>query len=192
MRGRVHACIDTLALLALLLAGYGFLSGMHRVLSEHPVASATLGLPWPFLPTSLSGTGTSALARPSENAHHGGSSSSSGGSSSSSGSSGSGSVPAKGKISPTPGRGSQTKLASGGTAVPSIRSSAHTSTSSSGWPGRQVVVMYIFSATNAEFFDNLRFFVAEAVQGDTRCDYVLVVQGYQPGQEAVSGGVVGL
>ena len=52
--------------------------------------------------------------------------------------------------------------------------------------------MYIFSATNAEFFDNLRFFVAEAVQGDTRCDYVLVVQGYRPGQEAVSGGVVGL
>ncbi|GFR43780.1 hypothetical protein Agub_g4894 [Astrephomene gubernaculifera] len=41
---------------------------------------------------------------------------------------------------------------------------------------RENLVMYIFAPTDPEFIHNLEFFVREAVLGDTRSDYVIVVQ----------------
>lgn len=42
--------------------------------------------------------------------------------------------------------------------------------------GKQVLVMYIFAATDPEFLNNLRLFIHEAVVEDSRCEYVIVVQ----------------
>lgn len=41
---------------------------------------------------------------------------------------------------------------------------------------KEVLVMYIFAATDPEFLGNLRFFIREAVQNDAQSDYVIVVQ----------------
>ena len=41
---------------------------------------------------------------------------------------------------------------------------------------RDNLVMYSFAPTDPEFVRNLEFFVREAVVGDTRSDYVIVVQ----------------
>ncbi|PNH12741.1 LIM domain and RING finger protein [Tetrabaena socialis] len=43
-------------------------------------------------------------------------------------------------------------------------------------PQRDNLVMYIFAPTDPEFLRNLEYFVREAIQGDTRSDYVIVVQ----------------
>ncbi len=45
--------------------------------------------------------------------------------------------------------------------------------------GREVLVMYLFAASDPEYLDNLKFFVAEAVIGDQRCDYVIILQDYK-------------
>eukprot|EP00195_Chlamydomonas_chlamydogama_P010072 CAMPEP_0202914022 /NCGR_PEP_ID=MMETSP1392-20130828/62019_1 /ASSEMBLY_ACC=CAM_ASM_000868 /TAXON_ID=225041 /ORGANISM="Chlamydomonas chlamydogama, Strain SAG 11-48b" /LENGTH=431 /DNA_ID=CAMNT_0049605511 /DNA_START=282 /DNA_END=1577 /DNA_ORIENTATION=- len=44
---------------------------------------------------------------------------------------------------------------------------------------RDILVMYIFAASDPEFLDNLRFFIKEAVQQDKLCDYLIVVQKYE-------------
>lgn len=41
---------------------------------------------------------------------------------------------------------------------------------------RENLVMYLFAPTDPQFLRNLEVFVKEAVQGDTRSDYVIVVQ----------------
>lgn len=41
---------------------------------------------------------------------------------------------------------------------------------------RHVLVLYIFAATDPQFIENLRYFVKEAVQHDTECEYVIVIQ----------------
>lgn len=42
--------------------------------------------------------------------------------------------------------------------------------------GRPVLVLYIFAATDPQFTENLKYFVKEAVQHDTDCEYVIVIQ----------------
>eukprot|EP00798_Chlamydomonas_sp_ICE-L_P028092 gene28092-31200_t len=49
---------------------------------------------------------------------------------------------------------------------------------------RKILVMYIFAATDPEFLDNLRFFISEAVEQDTLCEYVIVVQRYRDEEQS--------
>ena len=57
--------------------------------------------------------------------------------------------------------------------------------SESAWGGgnKDVLVMYLFAASDPEFVDNLRFFISEvAAQGpgdQERCDYVYILQDYR-------------
>lgn len=41
---------------------------------------------------------------------------------------------------------------------------------------REILVVYSFASTDPEFIHNLRFFVREAVQLDTRSEYFIIVQ----------------
>ncbi len=41
---------------------------------------------------------------------------------------------------------------------------------------RENLVMYLFAPTDPQFLRNLEVFIKEAVEGDTRSDYVIVVQ----------------
>ena len=50
---------------------------------------------------------------------------------------------------------------------------------------RKILVMYIFAATDPEFLDNLRFFISEAVEQDTLCEYVIVVQRYRDEEQVI-------
>ena len=52
---------------------------------------------------------------------------------------------------------------------------------------KEVLVMYIFAATDPEFFNNLRYFIKEAVRDDPRCEYVIVVQQYHDDEKVSAG-----
>jgi hypothetical protein len=41
---------------------------------------------------------------------------------------------------------------------------------------KEILVMYIFAASDPEFYNNLHYFIEKAVSEDSRSDYVIVVQ----------------
>jgi hypothetical protein len=47
-------------------------------------------------------------------------------------------------------------------------------------PPRDILVLYVFAYTDPEYYRNLAYFVAEAIQGDTRAQYYIAVQKVQP------------
>jgi hypothetical protein len=49
-------------------------------------------------------------------------------------------------------------------------------------PARDILVLYVFAYTDPEYYANLAYFVAEAIQGDTRAQYYIAVQEVQPGE----------
>jgi len=47
---------------------------------------------------------------------------------------------------------------------------------------KEILIMYLFAASDPEFFDNLRFFVSEMTSNTADqecCDYVIIVQDYK-------------
>lgn len=44
------------------------------------------------------------------------------------------------------------------------------------WTSKDTLVMYVFSNTDSEYINNLRFFVQFAVAEDDNCDYVIIIQ----------------
>ena len=47
---------------------------------------------------------------------------------------------------------------------------------------KETLVMYLFAASDSEFFDSLHFFISEVASNpddQARCDYVFIIQDYK-------------